>query len=77
MLKKVYAVTFRTYTNAMRDTICDNVDYLGGNYINVGKDIFLIFEDDIEKYRKFGNGFDTLTYIGNMDVPDSTLDTQL
>lgn len=64
---RVYAITFNQYTNCMRDTVwCEETD----KYLDVGRDTFLIFEDDIEKYKKFGNGIKTLTYMGDMIQED-------
>lgn len=60
---KVYAVEFIQYTNCMHDTVwCEEAD----KYLDVGKGTFLIREEDIDKYRKFGHGIKTLTYIGDM-----------
>lgn len=67
-LEKVYAVTFMKYTNCMNDTVNDmNNDYRKLNYLNVGHN-FLIKESDIEKYRVYGGGYRSLTFVGEIEV---------
>ena len=67
-LEKVYAVTFMQYTNCLNDTVSDNnKDWTKLRYLNVGHN-FLIKESDIEKYRVYGNGYRSLTFIGEIEV---------
>lgn len=67
-LEKVYAVTFMQYTNFMNDTVSDNnKDWSKLNYLNVGQN-FLIKESDIEKYRVYGGGYRSLTFVGEIEV---------
>lgn len=67
-LEKVYAVTFMQYTNCLQDTVSDsNKDWSKLNYLNVGHN-FLIKESDIEKYRVYGNGYRSLTFVGEIEV---------
>ena len=68
-MEKVYEVEFMQYTNCMRDTVCDDSKNLGDQkYINVGKEAFLIKESDFEKYRRYGNGFRVVKFVGNMEA---------
>lgn len=67
-LEKVYAVTFMEYTNFLNDTVSDgNKDWSKLNYLNVGHN-FLIKESDIEKYRVYGHGYRSLTFVGEIEV---------
>ena len=60
---KVYSIEFNQYTNCMRDTVwCEEED----KYLDVGKGTFLILEEDIDKYRKFGGGIKSLIYVGDI-----------
>ena len=62
-MRKVYEVEFIQYTNTLNDTVSD-----GEKYIDVSRDPFLIFEDEIEKYKSFGHGIKSLRFVGNMNV---------
>lgn len=37
-------------------------------YLHVGNSPFLILESDIDKYRKYGGGFKSLVFVGNIEV---------
>lgn len=68
---KIYSVVFRRYTNCSRDTISDRTedslsDLTTSKYLDVGRDPFLIREDEIEKYRYWGCGIESLTFVGHM-----------
>jgi len=69
-MEKIYAVKFRRYTNCLQDTVSNGKDdhtledLKDTKYLNVGKDPFLIRESDFEKYKEFGGGFESLTYVG-------------
>lgn len=68
-MEKVYEVEFMQYTNCMKDTVCNNAEnFKDLKHINVGKEPFLIKESDFEKYKKFGNGFRVVRFVGNMEV---------
>lgn len=75
-LEKVYAVEFMEYTNCLNDTVSDwdgeSPFEIGNNtnYINVGRNNFLVRESELEFYRKFGQGFKSITFIGNMRVQE-------
>ena len=70
MLEKVYAVEFMVYTNCLNDTVSD-WDGKGSpslkdiKYLAVGHN-FLIKESEIEKYRKFGQGYRNLKFVGEL-----------
>ena len=63
-MTKVYAVTFMKYTDCMEDTIHNNTE---DKNIYIGREPFLIFEDDIKHYEKFGNGIRELRFVGYID----------
>ena len=66
-MEKVYEVEFMSYTNVMRDTVCDEETELGKEkYLNVGKEPFLIKESEFNKYMKYGNGFRVVRFVGNI-----------
>ena len=70
-IEKVYAVEFMAYTNCLKDTISDydgtsEFEFGKCNYIDVGRNNFLVRESELEFYRKFGQGFKSITFVGNM-----------
>lgn len=68
-MEKIYEIEFMSYTNCMKDTVGNMADEIKDTkYINVGKEPFLIKESDFEKYRKFGNGFRIVRFVGNMEM---------
>lgn len=70
---KVYAVEFIQYNNCMRNTVwCEEDD----EYLDVGKGAFLILEEDIDKYKKFGHGIKTLTYVGDILLRENHVSVQ-
>ena len=69
MLEKVYAVEFMEYTNCMKDTVSDGNENIGETkYITIGKEPFLVRESELNKYRKYGNGFRSITFVGNISI---------
>lgn len=69
--EKVYAVEFMSYTNSMKNTVSDKSNFKSGKvtYLDVGVDPFLITESQMEFYSKFGGGFRSLNFVGNISVP--------
>ena len=71
-LEKVYKVTFMQYTNALKDTVSDwdgEYDTLGdSNYLEVGKEPFLLRECELQKYQKYGGGFRSIEFVGNIPI---------
>ena len=68
---KIYKITFRRYTNFSHDTVSDRTDesysdHTTSKYLSIGSDPFLIREDEIEKYRYWGCGIESLTFVGHM-----------
>lgn len=64
---KVYNVEFMSYTNCMHDTVSKKPGDIHNNeYLNVGREGFLVREDELEKYRQYGGGFRSVTFVGNM-----------
>lgn len=74
-LKKVYAIEFNQYTNYTCKTVAHNdngsdaktLDYLD---MPEGVSPLLIFEDEIDKYRQYGNGIKLLKLVGEMYVSE-------
>ena len=67
-MEKIYEVEFMQYTNCMNDTVSDGETEIGKvKYIDVGREPFLIRESDFDKYKKFGNGFRIVRFVGNME----------
>lgn len=67
--EKVYAVEFMTYTNCMRDAVhCEE----NSTYLSIDKpnSPLLVLESKLDKYRKYGGGFKSITYVGSMIIPD-------
>jgi len=58
---KIYKVTFLEYSDTTYSTVTD-----GKNYYDA-KDL-LITEDQIQEYKKYGNGFDKLEYVGMLNL---------
>ena len=63
-MKKIYSIDFIKYTNNLYNTVTDNNHE---HYIEVGKDPFLICEDEIEYYMKFGGGIKNMIFVGYME----------
>lgn len=60
-MEKVYKVKFMKY-NYLGDSVYDDDDKL----LYVGDDTLIIRESDLAKYIKYGNGFRTVEFVGNM-----------
>ena len=78
-LEKVYKVTFMQYTNAMKDTVSDwdgkGHSLADCEYLDVGKESFLLRESQLEYYRKFGKGYRNIEFVGQ--IPISKFDVNL
>ena len=69
--EKVYSVEFMTYTNCMRDTVSDGNKNIGETeYLDLGKENFLIRESELDYYKNFGNGFRELTFVGYIGISE-------
>jgi hypothetical protein len=58
---KIYSVLFREYTNGLRDTV-HSEEF--NKYLET-RDL-LIREHEFDYYKKFGGGFEALTFVGFM-----------
>ena len=71
-MEKVYLVEFMSYTNCLKDTVSD-WDGKGDpllkdiKYLDVGHN-FLVRESELEKYRKFGQGYRSIKYVGELII---------
>lgn len=74
-LEKVYKVTFMLYTNAMRDTVSDwdgkGHSLADCEYLDVGKESFLLRESQLEYYRKFGGGYRNIEFVGQIPISET------
>lgn len=72
-LEKVYKVTYMLYTNAMRDTVSDwdgkGHSLADCEYLDIGKEPFLLRESQLEQYRKFGGGYRNIEFVGQIPIP--------
>ena len=69
--EKIYSVEFMNYTNYMRDTVSDyseHNDLSKTKYISVGKEPFLVKESNLDKFKHFGGGYRSITFVGMMEV---------
>lgn len=74
-LEKVYKVTYMLYTNVMRDTVSDwdgkGHSLADCEYLNVGKEPFLLRESQLEYYRKFGGGYRNIEFVGQIPISET------
>lgn len=54
--EKVYKAEFMEYTNYAHNWVSDG----GDQYLEIGTEPFLIKESDLDKYNKFGKGFEVI-----------------
>ena len=64
-LEKVYIVDFIYYTNCMRDTVYNEET---GEHLDVGRLGFLVRESELEKYRKYGKGYESIKLVGQVCI---------
>ena len=70
-MEKIYLAEFISYTNALHDTVSDwdgkGTPSIGKiKYLNLGKHCTLVKESDLEKYRKYGQGYKKITFLGTL-----------
>ena len=68
---KVYKVKFLNYTNCMEDTVSKNDEDMC--FIDIPQEsrpYILLREDQLELYRIYGNGYESIEYVGNMIEED-------
>ena len=73
--EKVYSVEFMEYTNAMKDTVSDwdgsfSTRDKEHDYLETGREPFLVRESEFEKYSKYGRGFRHAAFVGRIVVED-------
>ena len=73
-MEKIYAVEFISYTNCLKNTVSDwdgkGIPKVGEQeYLTVGHN-FLVRESELEKYRKFGQGYRSITFVGELLIED-------
>ena len=81
--EKVYSVEFMNYTNCLRDTVSTEpekdengvINFMGIEYLDV-KDGFLVRESELDKYRVFGGGYNSIHFVGYMDFYENHVLTQ-
>ena len=66
--ERIYAVTFNSYTNGLRNTVSDgNKDIGKTEYLSLSQDIpFLIRESELLYYSKFGKGYSMVKCVGEL-----------
>lgn len=79
---KLYKVIFNEYTNCMCNCVLAEMEYkeldLNGKIVNEGTETeylripktgtLVIREDELDLYKKFGNGFKTIELVGEMYI---------
>lgn len=63
---KLYKITFNTYTNALNDTVHHNNNTI--DFIHIPETGLIVREDELDTYKEYGNGFASLTIVGEMLV---------
>lgn len=74
-LEKVYRITFMWYTNVMKDAVSDwdgkGHSLADCEYLDVGKESFLLRESQLEYYRKFGGGYRNIEFVGQIPISET------
>lgn len=75
--ERIYAVTFNSYTNGLRNAVSDgNKDIAKTEYIHLSEDVpFLIRESELLYYSKFGQGYSVIRCVG--ELPDKKCDKKI
>lgn len=64
-LEKVYQVEFVYYMNAL---LKNSVSTDDGEVLHIGSEPFLVKESDLPEYKKYGDGYRSITLVGAMLV---------
>lgn len=74
-LEKIYAVEFMEYTDVLNTTVSNATndvqafsDLANIEYITIGHEPFLVPERYLDIYRKYGKGFRSIHFVGNMEI---------
>ena len=75
--ERIYAVTFNSYTNALRNTVSDgNKDIAKTKYLHISQDLpFLIRESELLYYSKFGEGYSIVKCVGELSEKINKIET--
>lgn len=66
---KIYSVVFVEYTNCIRDTVSTSEeDWAKVEYLTIPKTGLLVREDELDEYKKYGQGFKSAILVGEMYV---------
>ena len=65
--EKVYEVEFMSYTNALGDTVWDKES---DEYIEIpdNERTLIVRESELEKYKRFGDGYRSTKFVGYMKI---------
>jgi len=66
---ELYKVTFRKYTNSLRDTVRND----NGDYIDTPDGCLIASEETLEALRQYGEGFKTVEYVGTLYQPKKAI----
>ena len=66
---RLYHVTFNSYSNVMRDTVSNNHGF-ESSYIKIPKTGLIVREDELDVYREYGNGFESIKIVGEMYISE-------
>ncbi|MBR4397351.1 MAG: hypothetical protein IKS93_05805 [Methanobrevibacter sp.] len=70
-LVKLYRVTFNQYTNCMRDTVAKHTKVEGKDgteYLTIPKGDLIVREDELNEYKEYGDGFESIRIVGEMYI---------
>ena len=71
---KIYSVVFVEYTNCLQDTVSTGEEDLAKiKYLTIPKTGLLVREDELDEYKKYGQGFKSTTLVGEMYVNEKEL----
>lgn len=65
-MEKIYEVEFINYTTEGKYAVKGFDEHGNQKNVHVGEEPFLIRESEFEKYRKWGNGFRVIRFVGNL-----------
>ena len=75
---KMYKVKFLNYTNGMENAVSD--DSRNMDYIDIPKETkpyIILKESQLEKYKRYGNGYASVEYIGSTIDDEAEDDEEL
>jgi len=76
--EKIYAVSFLEFSDVLHRTVSDRPPdaELGARhtYIDLSNGPLLVRESELDYYRKFGGGYDSIKYVGKLPAPIQSTD---